>query len=148
MKNLTLRQLVFGLIVFGMLGLLVELVLLEHYEDWEQWIPLVLLAAGLVDAAVVFRRASPGTLRWFRGLMVVYVLVGGLGLYFHLSGNMEFALERDATLSGLRLLLKSVHGGTPILAPGAITQLGLLGLAYAFRHPALGAATRGGVDDE
>ncbi len=148
MKNLSLRQLVFGLIVFGMLGLLVELVLLEHYEDWQQWIPLVLLAIGLVDAAIVFRRTSPGTLRWFRGLMVVYVVIGGLGLYFHLSGNMEFALERDATLSGLRLLLKSVHGGTPILAPGAITQLGLLGLTYAFRHPALGMAASGSADDE
>ena len=148
MKNLSLRQLVFALIVFGMLGLLVELVLLEHYEDWEQWIPLVLLGIGLVDAAIVFRRTSPGTLRWFRALMAVYVLVGGLGLYFHLSGNMEFALERDATLSGLRLLLKSVHGGTPILAPGALTQLGLLGLAYAFRHPALGAATTGSAGDE
>jgi hypothetical protein len=136
MKHLTLRQLVFALIVFGMLGLLVELVLLEHYEDWQQWIPLGLLAVGLIDTAILFRRTTAGSLRFFRGLMVVFVVTGGLGLYFHLTGNMEFALERDATLTGVRLLLKSVHGGTPILAPGALTQLGLLGLAYAFRHPA------------
>jgi hypothetical protein len=145
----TLRQLVFGLIVFGMAGLLVELILLEHYDGWRQWIPLVLLALGLIDVAIVFRRTTPGTLKGFRILMGLYVVIGGFGLWFHLSGNMEFALERDATLSGVRLLLKSVHGGTPILAPGALTQLGLLGLAFAFRHPALGRATATrGVDGE
>jgi hypothetical protein len=139
MRHLSLRQLVFALLVFGMLGLLVELVLLEHYEDWQQWIPLVLLGIGIADAAVLWRRATPASLRFFRALMGLYVVIGGLGLYFHLAGNMEFALERDATLSGLKLILKSVHGGTPILAPGAITQLGLLGLVYAYRHPAFAA---------
>ena len=149
MKHVTLRQLVFALIAFGMLGLLVELVLLEHYESWQQWIPLALLALGMLDVAILWRRTTAGTLRVFRVLMVTFVVVGGLGLYFHLAGNMEFALERDSTLTGVRLLLKSVHGGTPILAPGALTQLGLLGLAYAFRHPALGAnATTGGHDAE
>lgn len=135
--------------VFGMLGLLAELVLLEHYEDWQQWIPLMMLGAGLLHAGVLMRHASPGVLKSFRALMIVYVAVGGLGLYFHLTGNMEFALERDATLSGIRLLLKSAHGGTPILAPGALTQLGLLGLAYVYRHPALGApaTTRSGHDE-
>ena len=144
-RNFTLRQLVFGLIVFGMAGLLVELVLLEHYDGWRQWIPLVLLGLGLIDVAIVFRNTTPRTLKGFRILMALYIVIGGFGLWFHLAGNMEFALERDATLSGLRLLLKSVHGGTPILAPGALTQLGLLGLAYAFRHPALGAAS---ADDD
>jgi hypothetical protein len=144
-RNFTLRQLVFGLIVFGMAGLLVELLLLEHYDGWRQWIPLVLLGLGLIDVAIVFRNTTPRTLKGFRILMALYIVIGGLGLWFHLAGNMEFALERDATLSGLRLLLESVHGGTPILAPGALTQLGLLGLAYAFRHPALGAAS---ADDE
>jgi hypothetical protein len=149
MRHVTLRQLVFALIVFGMLGLLVELVLLEHYESWQQWIPLALLALGLLDVAILWRHTTAGTLRIFSGLMVVFVVIGGLGLWFHLAGNMEFALERDSTLTGARLLLKSVHGGTPILAPGALTQLGLLGLAYAFRHPALGTvATTGARDAE
>lgn len=148
-RTFTLRQLVFWLIVFGMAGLLVELILLEHYDGWRQWIPLVLLALGLIATAVVGRNVTPATLKGFRVLMALYVVIGGLGLWFHLSGNMEFALERDATLTGVRLLLKSVHGGTPILAPGALTQLGLLGLAFAFRHPALsGASATRGADDE
>ena len=140
-----MRELLFALIVFGTFGLLIELILLEHYDGWRQWIPLTLLAIGLVDQAILWRRTTPGTLSAFRVLMGVYVVIGGLGLWFHLSGNMEFALERDATLSGLRLILKSVHGGTPILAPGALTQLGLLGLLYAYRHPAF--APTGDIDE-
>lgn len=148
-RDVTLRQLVFGLIIFGMAGLLVELILLEHYDGWRQWIPLVLLALGLIGGSIVLRRTTPGTLKAFRILMALYVAIGGLGLWFHLSGNMEFALERDSTLTGVRLLLESVHGGTPILAPGALTQLGLLGLAYAFRHPAFsGASAARGAADE
>lgn len=144
-RSFTLRQLVFALIVFGMAGLLMELILIEHYDSWQQWIPLVLLTLGLIDVGIVVHNTTPGTLKAFRVLMGLYVVIGGLGLYFHVAGNMDFALERDATLSGVRLILKSVHGGTPILAPGALTQLGLLGLAYAFRHPAFGgsSATRG-----
>ena len=32
-----------------------------------------------------------------------------------------------------------VSGATPTLAPGAMVELGLLGLAYTYRHPALGS---------
>jgi hypothetical protein len=35
------------------------------------------------------------------------------------------------------LLWKVMSGAAPALAPGAMVQLGLLGLIYTFRHPAL-----------
>jgi hypothetical protein len=65
--------------------------------------------------------------------MVIYLIVGALGVYFHIRGNVEFALERDPSLSGLRLLWKALRGATPALAPGALAQLGLLGLLYTYR---------------
>jgi hypothetical protein len=61
-----------------------------------------------------------------------------VGLYLHYRGNVEFALERDPSLSGARLLWKALRGATPALAPGALSQLGLLGLLYTYGHPALG----------
>jgi len=65
---------------------------------------------------------------------------GAVGVYLHLRANMEFQLEMDATLSGWALLKKSVLAKSPpALAPGAMTQLGLIGLAYTFKHPALAA---------
>jgi len=76
-------------------------------------------------------------LRVFQAIMLLFVLVGLLGIYLHLRGNLEFALERDPSLSGGRLIWKILRGATPALAPGALAQLGLLGLVYTYRHPAL-----------
>jgi hypothetical protein len=69
--------------------------------------------------------------------MIVFFVVGALGVYLHLAGNVEFALERDPSLSGVHLLWKALRGASPALAPGALAQLGLLGLLYDYKHPAL-----------
>jgi hypothetical protein len=61
-------------------------------------------------------------------------------MYLHLQANTEFQLEMDPTLRGWALLKKSiVVKAPPALAPGVMMQLGLIGLAYTFRHPALAA---------
>jgi hypothetical protein len=69
--------------------------------------------------------------------MALCLIAGALGVYLHYRGNVEFELEREPTLSGLALLWEAVRGATPALAPGALAQLGLLGLLYAHRHPLL-----------
>jgi hypothetical protein len=69
--------------------------------------------------------------------MGLYVAAGVLGVYLHLRGNFEFERERDPSLGGSALLWEAMRGATPALAPGALAQLGLVGLAFAFRHPAL-----------
>jgi hypothetical protein len=69
--------------------------------------------------------------------MVTFLLVGLLGVILHLKGNIEFATERDPSLSGIKLMWKALRGATPALAPGALAQLGLLGLLYTYKHPAL-----------
>ena len=132
-----LRRLLLGLIVLGMAGLMAELLLLEHFEDALQWVPLAALALGLLLALAVWLRPGRGTLRPFRGLMALYVAAGVLGVYLHLRGNLEFERESDASLRGLPLLWAALQGATPALAPGALAQLGLLGLVLAYRHPAL-----------
>ena len=133
----SLRQLVLGLVVIGIVGLEVELALLRHAESVSQWIPHIVLLAGLLGTIGVVMRPSIATLRFFQGMMWVFVVVGVLGLYFHYKGNVEFATERDPALSGLRLVWKALRGATPALAPGALSQLGLLGLIYTHRHPVL-----------
>jgi hypothetical protein len=76
--------------------------------------------------------------------MVLYLLIGLLGVYLHYRGNVEFALERYPTLGGFKLMWKALRGATPALAPGALAQLGLLGLLYTYRHPAVDGS--GAVD--
>ena len=137
LKQTSLRQLLLALVLLGIIGLAVELALLRHAESFSQWIPHITLFVGLIATVAVYLRPGPRTLRAFRVVMVIFIVIGVLGLYFHLKGNVEFALERDPSLTGLRLVWKALRGATPALAPGALSQLGLLGLVFTFRHPAL-----------
>lgn len=135
--NASLRQLLLALVFLGIVGLETELALLRHAESFSQWIPHVVLIIGLLSTGIVFLRPQRGTLRAFQTVMLIFVIVGVLGLYLHYRGNVEFALERDPSLTGARLLWKALRGATPALAPGALSQLGLLGLVYTYKHPAL-----------
>jgi len=132
-----LRPLLLALVAIGAAGLEVELLLQKHYESAWQLTPLVLLGVVLVAAALVWRRPSPRTVRFFQAIMLLCVVAGAVGLFLHYRGNVEFELERESSLQGLRLFWKAVRGATPALAPGAMAQLGLLGLVYSYRHPAL-----------
>lgn len=131
-----IRSMILALILVGITGLVVELVLLKHTDSFTQWIPLVSLAAGLATTLAVSLSPGPVTLRAFKLVMVVFVLAGVLGVYLHFAGNIDWAHERDPDLSGLPLVWKALRGATPALAPGALAQLGLLGLIYTWRHPA------------
>lgn len=132
-----LRRILLALILLGTAGLTAELLLLEHTESLWQWLPLAALGCALLGGVAVAVRATPRTVRSFQVIMAVLVVIGLLGLYLHYDGNTEFELEMDSAVRGLELFWRSLHGATPVLAPGALAQLGLLGLAYTHRHPAL-----------
>jgi hypothetical protein len=136
LRGWTLRQFIFAIIVIGIVGLLTELLLIDHTETQIQWIPIVVLLGGLASCIWIVVRPGKAALRTFEATMAIFIVAGIAGLYFHYAGNVEFAIERDATLSGFKLAWKSLRGATPALAPGALAQLGLLGLAYTYTHPA------------
>ena len=132
-----MRRGILLIFVLGTVGLGTELLLLDHFEEWRQQVPLVLLALGLILLAARLLYRGAIILRLFRWTMLTFVLGGMVGLWFHLSSNMEFELEMYPTLSGLELLFKALSGAMPALAPGALVQLGLLGFLYTYQHPAL-----------
>ena len=134
---LSLRRGALLIFVLGTLGLGAELLLLGHFEEWRQQVPLVLLGLGLVLLAARLLYRGALILRLFRWTMLAFVLGGLAGLWLHLSANMEFELEMYPTLSGLELLAKALGGALPALAPGALVQLGLIGFLYTYQHPAL-----------
>ena len=131
------RQLLLAIVFIGIVGLELELALLRHAESFTQWIPHVTLMIGMLSTAAVYFRPRAPILKAFQALMLVFLVVGALGVYLHYLGNVEFALERDPSLTGVRLIWKALRGATPALAPGALAQLGLLGLVYTYKHPAL-----------
>ena len=109
--------------------------LLEHYEEWRQWLPLLLIGTSTPVAAWLLARPSPTAVHTFLAINAIMLVVGGLGIWFHLSGNLEFELELNSELSGGSLIWESLRGATPVLAPGALAQLGLLGILTAWKHP-------------
>jgi hypothetical protein len=137
-----LRRLLLALFVFGSVGVVAELGLLGHYEDYKQYIPLVLLALGLPAAGWLAVAPGRGSVVAFRGLMVLFVAGGIVGLVLHYRTNAEFELEIFPVMGGWELFWESLRGATPALAPGTMVELGLLGLLATFRHP---AASRSGA---
>ena len=132
------RRILFAILILGIAGISLELWLLAHTEDFYQQIPLWLAALGVIAVVTVALRPSPGAIRLFQTVMALFLLSGIVGMYLHFQVNMEFQVEMDPALSGMALYRKAILAKTPpALAPGAMIQLGLIGLAYTFRHPAL-----------
>ena len=46
-----MRALLLGLVLFGAIGLIAELFLMEHYDSWTQAIPFLVLVCGLAFLA-------------------------------------------------------------------------------------------------
>jgi len=132
------RRILLAILILGIAGISLELWLLAHTEDVIQQIPLWLAALAVIVVATVVLRPSRGSVRLFQAVMALLLISGIVGMYLHFEVNMEFQLEMDPALSGMALYRKAILAKTPpALAPGAMIQLGLIGLAYTFRHPAL-----------
>ncbi len=131
------RRFVLAILIMGIVGTGAELVLLEHMEDFWQWVPLVLFAAALPCAGWLFVAPGVVSVRVFQILMVLFVASGFVGQWLHYKGNVEFELEMYPSRNGLELIWEALGGATPALAPGTMTLLGLLGLVVCFRHPGL-----------
>jgi hypothetical protein len=125
------------ILIVGIVGTGLELFLLLHFEDAWQLVPLVLMGLSLVVLTAHAIAPSPGTIRLLQGLMLLFLASGAAGVILHYRGNVEFELERLASQSGLELFRNAMMGATPMLAPGAMAQLGFIGLLYTYRHPAL-----------
>jgi hypothetical protein len=133
----TARRLLLAIFVLGVAGISLELWLMDHLEDVYQLIPIWLAGAGLVTGVLAAVKPSAATVRLFQAVMLLFLVSGVVGMYLHFQVNMEFQLEMDPALAGMALFQKAILAKTPpALAPGAMIQLGLIGLAYTFRHPA------------
>ena len=67
--------------------------------------------------------------------MVVFLATGLIGVGLHYRGNEEFELEMSPSLAGSSLMSKALTGATPVLAPGSMWLLGVVGLAFYAMHP-------------
>jgi len=141
-----IRRILLAILALGMAGTLTELILLKHTEDLIQWVPLALLGTGA--AVLVWHSVSKGgaSLRLMRWVMCGFIAAGMAGVYFHFQGSAEFKLESKPALTGMALFWEAIRAkAPPLLAPGSMVQLGLLGLAYTYKHPMLIESKEKGV---
>ena len=126
------RRALVVILLLAMAGILVELLLIEHFEDAWQLVPLVLLALGLAALAWHALAPSPASARVWRTVMVLFVIAGCIGFYMHYTGNVEFELEQNPNAARWVLFREAMMGATPALSPGVMIQIGLIGLLYGF----------------
>jgi hypothetical protein len=136
MTDTTARRLLWVILVLGLIGTETELILLNHVEDVRQWIPVILLGAGFF--ALLWHRLMPNSAsaQAVRSIMFGFLAGGLAGIYFHYQGSAEFKLESNPSLGGWDLFWAAVRAkAPPLLAPGEMLQLGLLGLLYIHINP-------------
>ena len=128
---------VLAIFLLGLLGTGAELLFLAHTQRFTQLIPIVLMVMSLLVLGWHALERKSASLRTFQITMVLLVAAGMVGTGLHYQANEVFEREADPAIQGMELLSKALSGAAPALAPGAMIQLGLLGLVYCFRHPAL-----------
>jgi hypothetical protein len=133
----TVRWWLLIVLLIGVVGTIVELLLLKHVDGVWQLAPVVLLGLSIVMLSWYGIAKSPASVRAIRMVMVLFVASGGVGAIQHFRGNVEYERESNPSLSGMELYTGAMMGSTPALAPGAMIQLGLIGLLFTYRHPKL-----------
>ena len=133
----TNRAILIWTLLSGSLGTLLELLLIGHDEMLAQLAPILLLAGAILVVAWVLIAPRLITIRTLQVLMMSFVVSGIVGVALHYKGNETFELEMMPSRAGLSLLSKTLTGATPVLAPGSMALLGVVGLAFTHRHPLL-----------
>jgi len=104
------------------LGLILELILIGHYESFWQYFPLISLGLGIVSLTLLSR-----SLVLVKSFYLLTIFAGVLGVILHLKNNWEFETEMYPGMGTTDLILNSLTGAIPALAPGTLIPIGLMG---------------------
>lgn len=128
-----LRTWILVVLVLGLLGTVTELVLLSHYEQPVQLIPVALIVMAIAVLGWHVLGRDTASLRALQIVMALFVLASFAGVVAHFIGSAEFQLDLEPDMGTWELVQKVLQAkAPPLLAPGMMMQLGLLGLAYAY----------------
>lgn len=131
------RNALLALLLLACFGTAAELLLLGHFEDRLQVVPLAYIALLIIAIAVHLLSRRRVTARVAQAVMALTAISGPLGTWFHYQANVEFKLEVTPSLAGWELFKAAFGGGIPALAPGTMVLLGLLGLVWIWPDEAL-----------
>ncbi len=130
MNQPVIRKLITATLFIQLVGIGVELILLEHYEDFWQIVPLVLIGTGFITSIISIFYSSTFINSAFLATMALIIISGFVGSWQHFSANLEFEQEMYPSLAGIELWWEALKGATPALAPGSMIGIGLIGIIY------------------
>jgi hypothetical protein len=131
-----MRLLLLAILFVGLFGMGAELLLLQHTGSLWELVPVVLIGLALVILAWHAITKHLASVRAVQSIMGLFLMAGVAGIALHYQSSMEFKLETNPSLIGWALFWAVITAKTPpALAPGAMIQLGLLGLVYTYRYP-------------
>lgn len=113
---------IFLIMVFGMLT---ELLLIEHFENFWQFVPVIFLS--VTGIGYCFLKSGTRMLL-FRVWMYIGMLSGVIGIFMHVKNNWEFAIELRSNLKGWDLITEVATGAIPVISPGFLIPMAMLGL--------------------
>ena len=132
-----MRRLLLVTLLLGLGGVLAELLLLAHTGDTLQLVPIGLICVVLAVLGWFGVSRSRASLRALQGVLALLLVSGMVGVWLHFGANVEWERESNPSLGGFELYRAALRGALPVLAPGAMVQLALIGIAFTFRHPVL-----------
>ena len=129
-EKVRVKQVIVLALLFMMMGTLLELYLLEHYEDTFQLIPVLCIAFSLTNLIILLFKKSKKIINLFKLMLVLTSLSGVYGVLLHLQSNFEFEQDMKPTATNWELFSESLSGALPTLAPMSMLVLALIGYSY------------------
>lgn len=133
-----IRRFLLALAGFIFLGTLIELLLEEHTKETLQFVPFILCIAGFISIAAAFLRPEKQIFLILRITMLVTAVGGLFGMGIHLYTNFTFEQDIHPNAAVGDLILSTLKGAAPLLAPGILVFAALIALIATYYHPILG----------
>ena len=114
-----------------------ELFFLSHWSETIQFLPFLLSGLGLITLCLAYFRPSPGTIAALRWSMIVIAACSLIGVYEHMANNLGFRMEIQPNATTWELVLATLEGANPVLAPGILMLGAVIGWAAVYQYPAL-----------
>ena len=129
-EKFSVKKMIVLALLFMMIGTLLELYLLDHYEDAFQLIPVLCIAFSLINLIILFLKRSKIIIKLFKLVLVLTSFSGIYGVFLHLQSNFEFEQDMKPTATNWELFSESLSGALPTLAPMSMLVLAFIGYSY------------------
>ncbi len=127
---MSLKKVILFTLIIMMLGTVLELYLINHYETALQLIPILCIGSLMLILIILFFIRTKLIRVIFKVILVISALSGFYGVYLHLVANYEFEIEMTPTANNWDLFSESLSGALPALAPFSMIILALIGYSY------------------